>query len=69
MKAIMSRRRRLSRSGMTFAGRVDRLVCTLVLLAACAPASPGPTPTASGADTAKADAVMRIIATRWPRRT
>ena len=46
---------------MIFAGRVCAAISTLVLLTACAPGVTSPTPTASPTETAKADAVMRII--------
>jgi CubicO group peptidase (beta-lactamase class C family) len=46
---------------MTFAGRVCAAICALVLLTACAPAVAPPAPTPSTTDTAKAEAVMRIV--------
>jgi CubicO group peptidase (beta-lactamase class C family) len=45
---------------MTFAGHVCAAISTLVLLTACAPAVAPPAPTPS-TNTAKADAVMRIV--------
>jgi CubicO group peptidase (beta-lactamase class C family) len=46
---------------MIFAGRVCAAISTLVLLTACAPGVTSPTPTTSPTETAKADAVLRII--------
>jgi CubicO group peptidase (beta-lactamase class C family) len=46
---------------MTFAGRVCAALSALVLLTACGPAVAPPAPTPSTTDTAKADAVMRIV--------